>query len=303
MSVYLPAKTQKQRVTWELPVTYTINNFYFELLWNTWGKSICWIFLLGWTMWKHKQWWHYIVSMSFHCSSFVEGTGEWVTPATAIASAEFAKSGQNQIRQHCVGTFYWQCRLSALLFSSCHFASCHFLFHPQFTSVLWNFGAMRNECMNFAVVWLRWKNGLLRASVANKMDFSAENFELQSCLLQQSRHISHLNLVIFTHGWKWIIFLLSCRRENRGPTKVVGYFFCTDWTSKRCRKLDYRFLDSLISWFICWTAWISLPKSLNFPFSRPSHFSETNSTLQTDHQQLFLYFICASGNTLAQCNG
>lgn len=60
------------------------------------------------------------------------------------------------------------------------FASCHFLFHPQFTSILWNFGAVRNECMHFVVTWLRWKNGLLRAWIANKKDFSAESFELQS---------------------------------------------------------------------------------------------------------------------------
>lgn len=77
--------------------------------------------------------------------------------------------------------------------------------------------------------------------------------------------------------------LILYKGEQR-TNKSGGVFFSTDWTSKRCRKLDYRFLDSLILWLICWTAWISLPKSLNFLFSQPSHSSETNSTLQTDHQ-------------------
>lgn len=106
---------------------------------------------------------------------------------------------------------------------------------------------------------------------------------LELCFPQQSRNIIHLKLATSTHVGKWIIFLLSCTKENRGPTEVVGCFFggfCfvlfgvfvvvvffTGWTSKWCRKLDYRFLDSLISWLICWTFWISLLKSLLIFFS------------------------------------
>lgn len=47
--------------------------------------------------------------------------------------------------------------------------------------------------------------------------------------------------------------LILYKGEQR-TNKSGGVFFCTDWTSKRCRKLDYRFLDSLILWLICWTA-------------------------------------------------
>ena len=50
--VFIPLPRQeKQRVTWGLLVTCTVSYFYFELLWNTTTlrKSICWIFLLGWT--------------------------------------------------------------------------------------------------------------------------------------------------------------------------------------------------------------------------------------------------------------
>lgn len=139
-----------------------------------------------------------------------------------------------------------------LLFSCCHIASCHFLFHSQFTPVLWNFWAMRNECMHFAAVWLRWKNSLLRAWIANKKDFSAESFELQSSVSHsECRNIIQLNLATSTCVGKWIIFLLSCTRENGGPTIFFFFFFWTGRTSKGYRKLDYRFLDSLISWLIC----------------------------------------------------
>lgn len=143
---------------------------------------------------------------------------------------------------------------------------------------------MRNECMHSAAVWLRWKNGLRRAWIANKKDFSTESFELHSSVSHsECRNIIQLNLATSTNVGRWIIFLLSCTRENEGPTKVV--FFCTGWTSKWCRKWDYRSLvpwspdpsDSLISWLICWTVWISVSKSVNFLFT---HFSETISTSQ-----------------------
>lgn len=42
--------------------------------------------------------------------------------------------------------------------------------------------------------------------------------------------------------------------------------------------------DFWIPQLICWTIWISLPKSLNFVFTQPFHFSEIISALQPDHR-------------------
>lgn len=63
--------------------------------------------------------------------------------------------------------------------------------------------------------------------------------------------------------------LILYKGERKSNKSCGLFFFCTGWTSKWCRKLDYRFLDSLISWLICCTVWISLPKSLNFLFISP----------------------------------
>lgn len=92
------------------------------------------------------------------------------------------------------------------------------------------------------------------------------------------------------HPWRKMnnISLILYKGERRfNESCGLGFFFFfffTLWTPKWWRELDYRFLGSLISWLIYWTPWISLPKSLNFLFTQPSHFTETILTLQPDHR-------------------
>lgn len=88
------------------------------------------------------------------------------------------------------------------------------------------------------------------------------------------------------HLWREMnnIFLILYKGERRFNKSCGLGFVFTVWTSKWWRKLDCRFLGSLISWLICWTPRISLPKPLNFLFTQSSYFSETILPLQPDHR-------------------